>query len=369
MTAGIKSLLTLASIPLCLSLLACSEEAPLPPPESRPVKTMLIGGMSAGDKRQFPGVVDAIQKAEISFRVRGKLNTLPVKEGQNVKKDEVLATLDPTDFQIVLNDRKASYDTATANYDRAKELLKKDAISRVDHDNIRAKYHTAKANLETAEQDLSYTTLRAKFDGYVAKRYVENFEEVTPRQAVLLLQDISELEIKIDIPETIMIMLRKHKDTTTTNTREPRRTLYAVFDQIKDQEFPLDVKEIATKADVNTRTFQATLKMKNPEGYNVLPGMTATVFAEVFPGETGAAETIELPLSAVVSSTDKQSTVWLVDEDTMMVSPVPVKLELLTKEAVTVTGLKPGQRVVIAGAPFLREGMKVTLLETGEQPK
>jgi RND family efflux transporter MFP subunit len=369
MNPGIKSLLILASLPLCLSLLACSEEAPLPPPESRPVKTMLIGGLAAGDQRQFPGVVDAIQKAEISFRVRGKLNTLPAKEGENVKQGQVLATLDPRDYQIVLNDRKASYDTAKANYDRAKELLEKNAISRVDHDNIRAKYHTAKANLDAAEQDLSYTTLRAKFDGFVAKRYVENFEEVFPRQAVLLLQDVSELEIKIDIPETIMIMLRKHKDTAKSETREPKRSVYAVFDQIKGQKFPLALKEIATKADVNTRTFQATLKMKNPEGYNVLPGMTATVFAEVFPGETGGDEAIELPLSAVVSSTDKQSTVWLVDEDTMTVSPVPVKLVLLTKEAVTVTGLNPGQRVVTAGASFLREGMQVTLLETGEQPE
>jgi RND family efflux transporter MFP subunit len=369
MNPGIKSLLILASLPLCLSLLACSEEAPLPPPESRPVKTMLIGGLAAGDQRQFPGVVDAIQKAEISFRVRGKLNTLPAKEGENVKQGQVLATLDPRDYQIVLNDRKASYDTAKANYDRAKELLEKNAISRVDHDNIRAKYHTAKANLEAAEQDLSYTTLRAKFDGYVAKRYVENFEEVFPRQAVLLLQDVSELEIKIDIPETIMIMLRKHKDTATAGTREPKRSVYAVFDQIKGQKFPLSLKELATKADVNTRTFQATLKMKNPEGYNVLPGMTATVFAEVFPGETGGDEAVELPLSAVVSSTDKQATVWLVDEETMTVNPVPVKLELLTKEAVTVTGLNSGQRVVTAGASFLRKGMQVTLLETGEQPE
>ena len=330
---------------------------------------MLIGGIAPGDKRQFPGVVDAIQKAEISFRVRGKLNTLPVKEGENVKQGQVIATLDPRDYEIVVNDRKASYDTARANYDRAKALLEKDAISKVDHDNLRAKYHTAKANLEAAEQDLKYTTLRAKFDGYVAKRYVENYEEVFPRQAVVLLQDVSELEIKIDIPETIMIMLRKHEDTTTANAREPRRSIYAVFDQIKGQQFPLELKEIATKADVSTRTFKTTLKMKNPEGHNILPGMTATVFAEILPGEVDQADAASLPLSAVVSSTDKQSTVWLVDEKTMTVSPHPVKIGLLSKESITVEGLEPGQRVVIAGASFLREGMKVTLLETGEQPE
>ena len=369
MTTGPKTFLAIASLPLLFSLIACSEEAPLPPPESRPVKTMLIGGIAEGDRRQFPGVVDAIQKAEMSFRVRGKLKTLQVKEGENIKKDGVIATLDPTDYQIVVNDRKASYATAKANYDRAKELVKKEAISKVDHDNIRAKFHTAKANLEAAEQDLSYTTLKATFDGYVAKRYVENFEEVLSRQAIVLLQDVSELEIKIDIPETIMIMLRKHQDTAKASTREPKRSVYAVFDQIKGQQFPLELKEVATKADVNTRTFKATMKMKNPEGYNVLPGMTVTVFAEILPGEVDQAGATNLPLSAVVSSTDKQSTVWLVDEKTMTVSPHTVKIGLLSKESITVEGLEPGQRVVIAGASFLREGMKVTLLETGEQPE
>ncbi|MGD2054885.1 MAG: biotin/lipoyl-binding protein, partial [Gammaproteobacteria bacterium] len=144
----------LACILLPFLMTACSEEAPLPPPESRPVKTIVVGGAMAGDTRQFPGVVDAIQKAELAFRVEGKLMEILVKEGDQVEKDQVLARLDPTDYKIRLNDRKASYETAKANYDRAKELVEKGAISRVDHDRIRAEYFTAKSNLETAEQDL-----------------------------------------------------------------------------------------------------------------------------------------------------------------------------------------------------------------------
>ena len=120
---------------------------------SRPVKTIVIGDVITGDTRTFPAVVDAIQKADISFRVSGKVQKILVKEGDEVKKGQVLAELDPIDFNIRLKDRKASYSTAKANYDRAKELVDKGAISRVDHDEIRAKYHTAKANLDEAEQD------------------------------------------------------------------------------------------------------------------------------------------------------------------------------------------------------------------------
>jgi len=356
----------LASTLLPLLLTACTEEAPLPPPESRPVKTMLVGGVTAGDFRQFPGVVDAIQKADLSFRVQGKLNKILVREGDLVKKDQLLASLDTTDYQIVLNDRKASYATATANFDRAKKLVAKDAISKVEHDKIRAEYFTAKANLETAEQDLIYTSLKATFPGYIAKRHVENFEEVRRKQKVFTLQDTSELEVKIDVPETLMIQLRRAIEPG--KVKSPEREMYAVFDQIKDIKFPLSVKEISTTADVNTRTFQATLKMEQPEGHNVLPGMTATVFAEVFASEGGDSMSVVLPLSAVVSDADKNPTVWIVDDNTMTVNSKPVKAGEMTNNSILISGLDLGERVVIAGAAFMREGMKVTLLQTGEQP-
>jgi len=352
-------------LPLFL-LTACGEEVPLPPPESRPVKTMLVGGVTSGNFRQFPGVVDAIQKADLSFRVQGKLDEILVREGDLVEKDQLLAKLDPTDYQIVLNDRKASYATASANYERAKQLVAKEAISKVEHDKIRAEYATAKANLNAAEQDLIYTTLKATFPGYIAKRHVENFEEVRRKQKIFTLQDTSELEIKVDLPETLMIQLRRAIDPGKVT--KPKRVMYAVFDQIKDAKFPLNVKEISTTADKNTRTFQATLKMEQPEGYNVLPGMTATVFAEVFVSEGGDGVSVLLPLSAVISDPDKNATVWIVDDNTMTVSSKPVKAGTITSNHIEVTGLDIGEHVVTAGAAFMREGMKVTLLQTGEQP-
>jgi len=359
-----RALLACTLLPLVLA--ACTEEVPLPPPDSRPVKTMLVGGVSAGDFRQFPGVVDAIQRADLSFRVQGKLNQILIREGDMVNKGQLLAKLDPTDYQIVLNDRKASYATATANYDRAKQLVAKDAISQVEHDKIRAEYHTAKANLNAAEQDLKYTSLKATFPGYIAKRHVENFEEVRRKQKIFTLQDTSELEVKIDVPETIMIQLRRSIEPGKVT--KPKREMYAVFDQIKDKQFPLGLKEISTTADANTRTFQVTLKMEHPEDYNILPGMTATVFAEVYASEGSDSLSMLLPLSAVISDPEKQPVVWIVDDKTMTVSSKPVKAGTMTSNRILVTGLDIGERVVIAGAEFMREGMKVTLLQTGEQP-
>lgn len=328
---------------------------------SRPVKTIVIGGETTGDTRTFPAVVDAIQKAEISFRVDGKVQKILVKEGSEVKKGQVLAELDPTDFKITLNDRQASYDTAKANYDRAVALVEKGAISQADHDSIRAKYHTAKANLNTAKQNLLYTKLKANFNGYIAKRHVEKFEEVILSQTIFSLEDVSELKIIIDVPENLMIITHK--------TPKGKRNLHAVFDNISNREFPLSFLESSTKADPNTKTFKVTLKMLTPENYNVLPGMTATVIAELFPYETQSESMIALPVSAVISDNNKQATVWVVDEKTMTVNPKKVKPGLMLGNTMQVEGLNPGERVVVAGAPFLRNNMKVTLLDTGEQAK
>ena len=340
---------------------ACEEQQEAYVATSRPVKTIVVGGSSNGDVRTFPAEVDAIQKADISFRVSGRIQKIYVKEGDQVKKGQLLAELDPTDFEITLKDREASYKTAKANYDRAKELVEKDAISRVEHDNIRAQYHTAQANLNSAKQDLVYTKLKADFDGYIAKRYVENFEEVLRSEKIFSLQDVSSLKMKIDVPENLMITI----DKSSTGQRE----LYATFDNIKNKRFPLKFREASTKADPSTKTFEVTLTMDSSQDYNILPGMNGTVFAHMLPDETGSAPTVTLPVSAVISDNRKQATVWIVDEDTMTVHPKKVVPGLMTGDSIQVDGLSPGDRIVTAGASFLRENMKVTLLQTGEQPE
>jgi len=338
----------------------CEEPPQIFVASSRLVKTIVVGGDAYTDIRTFPAIVDAIQKAEISFRVRGEIQKILVKEGDKVKKGQVLAELDPTDLIITLKDHQENYETAKANFDRAVMLVKSGSISQAEHDNIRARYHTAKANLNTAKQNLSYTKLKADFDGYIAKRHVDNFEEVIFSQIIFSLEDVSALKIKIDVPETLMIAINKSSKGT--------RSMYAVFDSISNHKFPISFLETSIKADPKTKTFKVTLKMEAPAEYNIFPGMTATVFAELLPDETETSIVVSLPVSAVVADSQKHATVWVVDEKNMTVISKKVKPGLMAGSTMQVEGVYPGERVVVAGAYFLRENMKVTLLEPDEQP-
>ncbi len=152
----------------CASLLllgACQQQAPEEEPAevSRPVKTLLVAAPESGGVRNFPARIAASRRAELSFRVAGKLIELPVKEGdafwlrmvillmkegEVVEAEQVVAALVPTDFEVVVNDRQATYSNAKKNFDRAKELIDKGHISKMDYDRLEAEFKNAEAALK-----------------------------------------------------------------------------------------------------------------------------------------------------------------------------------------------------------------------------
>lgn len=353
---------------LAASLLAgCSEPPPPVTVETpRPVKTLLVEAPAAVGIRQFPARIDAHKKAEMAFRVSGKVQELLVREGDRVEQGQQVAKLDPTDYQLVVDDRQATFDNSKKNFERAKQLIEKGFISKMDYDRLEAEFKTARANLETARQNLAYTSLSAPFAGTVAKRHVERFEEVQAKEPVLSLQDVTTLEVKFDVPESLVRGLRA-ADSGSIRARDKVK-LFATFDDLPGREFPLLFKEVATKADAQTQTFEVTYTMDSLQDATLLPGMTATVTLDLSSlGSTGAVFTV--PVSAVVGDYKLDPRVWTVDEQAMTVSPQTVDVGRMRGERIEVlSGIESGDRIVTAGTPFLVEGMKVTLMPTPEQP-
>ncbi|PLW67713.1 efflux RND transporter periplasmic adaptor subunit [Pseudohalioglobus lutimaris] len=354
-----------------LLLAGCGQETPqAPPPASRPVKLFTVGGGSSDAIRTFPGRVDATQRAELGFRVGGQLQEVLVKEGDLVEKGQVLARLDPTDYEIVLEDRRANYDNARRNFERGKELIVDGNISRIDFDRMEADFRTASAALSAAEQDVEYTVLSAPFTGRIAARSVENFEEVLARQTVIWLQNIDELDVIINLPESVVRSVRSeagpHTDLRRSATAGGIRA-HAQFDGRGGRDYPLRPKEIATKADDQTQTFRVTFTMDAPKEFNVLPGMTATVVLDLS-GVVDRDAVKWVPARAVQGDSGLEPRVWVLDAETMTVSARPVEIGRMSGRSIEiVSGLEGGEEVVAVGAPYLAEGMKVTRLSLSEQ--
>ncbi len=352
---------------LALLLSGCSQEQPEEIPEMvRPVKSIQIVGSEQGGIRNFPASIDAVNKAELSFRIPGKVAELLIKEGDLVEKDQLLAALDPTDYKIVLEDREATFSRAKKDFDRGKDLVGKGFISRTDYDKLEAEFKNATAALNQAKQDMAYTALQAPFGGTITKRYIDQFEEVQAKEVVLSLRDTSELRVMIDVPENILKLISNEKSAQSSSQSAP---VWATFDALPEKRFQLTLLEAANQADPQTQTFQVTFTMPNPDELTILPGMTANVIADLKQFLSDG-EVHIVPVSAIVGDAKLDAALWIVDEESMTVKQRPVKIGKMTGYEIEVTdGLKTGERVVTAGAAYLAEDMKVRLMKPAEQAK
>ena len=235
---------------------------------------------------------------------------------------------------------------------------------------MEADFRTTSAALSQARQDLEYTVLHAPFRGRIARRTVENFEEVLARQTVIWLQNIDQLDVVIDLPESVVRSVRGgHDGDDSLRRSETVATVraYAQFEGRSDSQFILRPKEIATKADDQTQTFRATFTMDAPTDFNVLPGMTATVVMDLTAVVTKDAVKW-VPARAVQADSGLEPRVWVLDPETMTVSARPVDIGRMSGRSIQIIdGLEGGEEIVSVGAPYLAEGMRVTRMALTEQ--
>ncbi len=352
---------------LLLLLAGCNRDsAPAAVAAVRPVKIYTVGGGVADVRRSFPARIEASRRAELGFRVSGTVKELLFKEGDNVPEGATIARLDPTDFRLVLADRQAVFDNARRNFTRAEDLIRAGNISKLDFDRMEANFKSADAALKQARQDLVYTELKAPFTGRLAKRYVERFEEVTAKKSVVSLQQSDALDVKIDVPEVLVRNIRAER-AEAMDAVQPQTEAWAEFEGMPEQRFPLVVKEVSTRADPGTQTFEATFSMPNPSSMVVLPGMTATVTID-FSRISDVVALIWVPATAVVADATLSPHVWVLDPVSLTVSERAVQVGDMHGDRIAViSGLEGDEEIVAVGASYMAEGMKVSRMAQTEQ--
>lgn len=347
-----------------------------PPPEpvaaepaSRPVKTLMIGGATSYGNREFPARVGAAQRVDLSFRLPGKLTKFPVREGQQVKAGDLIAELDNTQHRLEVDSKRALYERARQDYERGRNLVADGNISRMDFDRLTAQWRGTEASYNQARDDLAQTTLKAPFAGRVARTFVENFQEVQAKQAIASLTDVSELEIKVDLPQDLVMQLRSAQGPDAApGAAAAKANVQVSFGTDRAKLYPLTFVESAAQADPTTQTFEVTFSLPAPSDVRILPGMAAAVTADLSAVLASSSAVYSVPVSAVVATEGRQAEVWVVDEAALTVAPRAVEVGALLGNSIEVkSGLMPGDRVVVTGTAFLREGMKVTLLPDAEQ--
>ncbi len=343
-----------AALVACVGVLAGCGGEPEVEEIIRPVRAMRVEAAGAFGERWFPGRAQATQEINLAFEVPGQLIERPVNIGDTVETGQVLARLDPRDYENELRAARAARDRSRANFERRAEAAKTGAVSRQDVDDARAVFEGTAARVKIAEKALEDTVIRAKFDGTVAATYVENFQNVQAKQPILRLLDTSSVEMWINVPESLI--------SFTPYVRDIR----VRFDAFADREIPAEIKEVSNEASLTTRTYPVRLIMGQPEDITILPGMAGQAAGRVEAPDAPAVEGVEIPISALGTDDNQNSFVWIVDEASGLVSRRPVEIGRATPRGVVVQGLEAGQWVATAGARTLVEGQKVHLLGTGD---
>ncbi len=334
--------------------LACGDEPAAPEPVARPVKIVEFAASGASSNLEFPGEVSPATNAEVAFEVAGKLIDFPVTESQQVKRGDVLAKLDPRDYQSNLNAAKASASASRAEYVRMQALFDQDVASQQELDRALARFEVSKAQIEKARKAVDDTTLRAPFDGTIARKIANDFDNVKAKQPIVLLQTGGDLEIIVNVPEKDFATMRPG---LTIEQRSKRLDAEVVLSTIPDRAFPAVLKEFATAADPTTRTFAVTFSFAPPSDVNVMPGMTARLIVR---GLAVSSANASIPVQAAVKGGEGKPYVWVVERSSMKVRKTTVTLGALTATEVEIkAGLKGGDLVVTSGVHQLREGMEV----------
>jgi RND family efflux transporter MFP subunit len=350
---------------LPLLLAGCSEPE-VAEPVIRPVRSIVVADARQMSGRQFPGVARAAQEVDLSFRVSGPLAQLPVNVGDSVVSNQVIAQIDPRDYEVNLLSAEGQLERAIAaqqraqsEYERVQRIMEIDAgatsqraldTAIAERDQSAATASSANATVSAAQDRLDYSSLRAPFDGVVVATYVQNFEEVRASQPIARIVNDNRIEMVVDIPESLISLLPTVADVNVE------------FDALAGRLIPAQISEIGTEASPITRTYPVTLIMDQPEGARILAGMAGRA--------TGSAEQqsvieqgIEVPLSALLTVAAGNSYVWVIS-DQMTVTRTAVETGALTDFGVLITaGIDPGDRLVTAGVSFLVEGQEVRLLQ------
>lgn len=319
----------------------------------RPVKVAEVTSFSFATNT-FSGVVTPDQFSNLAFRTSGPLVAVSVEEGQTVKKGQVIAKMDPLNYQLDFDAKKASYITAKLQLERAEKLLSRQAISQQEYESTIASTENAKAAYENSKQMLEETTLRAPFDGFIQQKFAENYQEVRQGEKIVCLINPNRLQMQATLPESALSFIQNNPQ------------MYVEFDSYKGVKFNAKIKEYV-QASPDGSGIPIFVYIDDPkfnlEKYKVAVGFSCSI--EIVIKDNNFLSYSVIPFTALINNPENnKGSVFVYNKEDKTVQRRDVTFgEIFDKDKVIIlSGLNPGELVVSAGATRVNNGEEVTLL-------
>ncbi len=364
------SKVTLLSL-VSLALFACSESkqqavAPAPAVSVYQVNTQEIGGY-----REFVARTEASKEANLRARVEGELIERNFREGSIVNKGQVLLKIDPAAYQAELTSAKADLSSkisgegnAVRNLKRANELIDDGYISQSDFDKLtteesqaKAAVKSAKAVVEKAELNLSYTVITAPFTGRVGKVNYNVGNVVSPTSDVLATLTLTDpMYVNFQVEEDVYISHLQEQRGSEKSKQKPK-ILAADISMRLPNNSQYSEKGVFDFADTKIEQGMGTIELRaafaNPSGI-IIPGLFVTLVLESLNKES-----MVLVPQVAVQENQQGKFVLIVDDKNTVAQRHIVLGRRLNAMWVVEKGLELGEKVIIEGLQKVKAGIEV----------
>lgn len=349
--------IALAAMFAIIGLAACEKQEAPPPPPPRTVRVVEVQLKRAELGGQASGIIESRYSAQVGFLVGGRLISRSVDVGSIVKKGDVLAQLDPADYQNKLTAAQSQVAAAqsdlaqaTPQEQRQRTLLKQGYTTQLAYDqslsslnSAKARLQEAEANLRLAKDQVSYTTLKADSDGAITAVGADPGQVVAAGQMIVTISQLGAREGVFSVAEQVASQALIGLPVKVALQSDPSIFVNG------------SVREISPRADPVTGTYTVKVSLPDaPEAMRLGAVVIGTVEAE--------GDVVAIIPSTALFDTNGQPSVWVVSRKDLVVQRRPVTVARFDAETVTISkGLSDGDLVVTAGVNWLAEGQKVAL--------
>ena len=298
----------------------------------------------------FTGRTKAASEVTLAFRVSGQIERLLVKEGDYVRRGQVIAVMDNRDYQVQLAATQAEYEQIKADAERVMALYAEGNTTASNNDKARYGLQQITQKLANHKNQLADTQLRSTIDGYVQTKYHEAGETVGAGMPVISVFGSGDTEVEVKISALDFANIETFTDFNCK------------FDVTGEESFPLRLVRMNQEAN-SSQLYVVRLAFTKPVNPKVItPGMTTIVYAQH--DERAAKGVVTVPSGAILRNGDKtQAFVYDAQSGTVKVRTVNVTTINRDGTMLVNSGLKGGEQVVAAGVHHLTDGQKVRLLE------
>lgn len=354
---------TLIIITCALTLLsACDKQEEIIELPLRSVKYQTISYSTDKLAKTFSGITKAELEADLSFRVPGRVDNVPVDVGDKLVKGQLVASLDDRDYLVLYEQSKAELASATASlrsaeseYIRTIGLYEKRNASKSQLDNGRANAESAKAQVratsqqvETARLQLSYTNLYAPQECVVSSMPVKENENISSGQVVAKVNCGKKLEVEVDVPESYI------------DSIEDDQKVNVILSATNGTIYPGKVTEISSGSSDQASAFPVTIVLDGAH-----PSLRAGLAAEVqFTKENSSVDNFFiLPVNAVAHDAQGEFIFTLEASEQSkqgIVRKKYISVDEIVQKGVRISkGLSEGENVITAGITVIHDGMSV----------